>query len=156
MDVKWINPFIDAFKHVMPQLGFETIERKNLRLGEGKLKSSGVIMNLGIVGELQGNVVYHLEMETAKAIASKMMMGMPVETLDSMAESALSELSNMLTANASINFSQMDIETNISTPTLMYGDNFEVVMNMPQYICIEMLADGLALQINVAVDSKEK
>ena len=68
-----------------------------------------------------------------------------------MAESAISELSNMLTANASINFSKLDLETNISTPRVMFGEDFEVVVNMPQYICIEMLADGLIISINVAV-----
>ncbi|WP_333638045.1 hypothetical protein [Tissierella praeacuta] len=36
-----------------------------------------------------------------------------------MAQSALSKLSNMLTANASIEFSNM----NISALTLMYGEN---------------------------------
>ena len=75
MDVKWINPFIDAFMHVMPQLGFQQIEKSSVTLGQGKIKSAGVIMNLGIVGALTGNVVYNIEMETAKAIASKMMMG---------------------------------------------------------------------------------
>jgi len=151
MDVKWINPFIDAFMHVMPQLGFQQIEKSSVTLGQGKIKSAGVIMNLGIVGALTGNVVYNIEMETAKAIASKMMMGMPVAELDEMAQSAISELSNMLTANASINFSKIDISTNISTPTLMYGTDFEVMVNMPKYVCVEMKADGLALQINVAV-----
>ncbi|SMP60598.1 chemotaxis protein CheX [Anoxynatronum buryatiense] len=154
MDVKWINPFIEAFMHVMPQLGFQTIEKSAVTLGQGKIKSAGVIMNLGIVGELTGNVVYNIEMETAKGIASKMMMGMPVAELDEMAQSAISELSNMLTANASINFSKMDISTNISTPTLMYGTDFEVMVNMPKYVCVEMNADGLALQINVAVRSQ--
>ena len=108
-------------------------------------------MNLGIIGEIKGNVVYNLEMPSAKAIASKMMMGMPVEEFNEMAESAISELSNMLTANASIHYSNMDLNTNISTPTLMHGDSFEIVVNVPKYLSIEMFADGNKVTINVAV-----
>jgi chemotaxis protein CheX len=37
---------------------------------------------------------------TAKKIASIMMTGRPVETLDDMAQSAISELANMISANA--------------------------------------------------------
>lgn len=54
-----------------------------------------------------------------------MMMGLPVEELNEMAQSALSELSNMLTANASINFSNIGVNVNISTPTLMYGQDIK-------------------------------
>ena len=39
-------------------------------------------------------------MNTAKDIASRMMMGMPVVELDAMARSALSELGNMMMGNA--------------------------------------------------------
>lgn len=38
-----------------------------------------------------------------------MMMGMPVIEFDDMAQSALSELSNMLTANAATSFAEMGI-----------------------------------------------
>ena len=151
MDVKWINPFIQSFTEVMPQVGFQNVERGKLSLKKGPLKSSGIIMNLGIIGDLQGNVVYDLSLESGKKIASTMMMGAPVETLDEIAQSALTELSNMITANASIIFSNMDISTNISTPTLMHGDNFEVKLNTDQYICVQMIADGITVDVNVAI-----
>ena len=103
----------------MPQLGFQSIEKGEVSVKGRNLENDGVIIVVGIVGEIKGNVVYCLELECAKKIASTMMMGMPVIEFDDMAQSALSELSNMLTANAATSFAEMGISLDISTPTLL-------------------------------------
>ena len=150
MDVKYINPFIEAFLSVMPQLGFEKVEKSNLSLKESNLSYSGVIMAVGIVGEIKGNVVYYLDIENAKKVASIMMMGMPVEEFNDMAQSAISELANMLTANAATNFSNFGITVDISTPTLLYGNEVFVKMNTNQVLCIQLIADDIPFDINIA------
>lgn len=150
MDVKYINPFIEAFLTIMPQLGFEKVEKSNLSLKESNLSYSGVIMAVGIVGEIKGNVVYYLDIENAKKVASIMMMGMPVEEFNDMAQSAISELANMLTANAATNFSNIGITVDISTPTLLYGNEVFVKMNTNQVLCIQLIADDIPFDINIA------
>ena len=87
-----------------------------------------------------------------KKIASAMMMGMEVKEFDEIAQSAISELSNMLTANASTIFSQNKIMIDISTPTMIYG-NSTATTNTDKIICIEMLIDKLPFEINVAIDN---
>ena len=150
MDVKYINPFIEAFLSVMPQLRFEKVEKTNLSLKDCNLTYTGVIMTVGIVGEIKGNVVYYLDLESAKKVASTMMMGMPVDDFNEMAQSAISELANMLTANAATFFSNIGITVDISTPTLLYGDQVSVKMNSNQILCIQLLADGIPIDINIA------
>lgn len=152
MDVKYINPFLTAFKNVMPQIGFGQVEKGNLSIKEKELVASGVLIIVGIVGDLKGNIIYSIDTENAKQIASKMMMGMPVTEFDDMAQSALSELSNMLTANASIEFSTMDININISTPTLMYGENIKTKFNTPKALCIEVLIDSIPIEVNISIN----
>ncbi len=100
MDVKRVNPFIEAFSAVMPQLGFSEVKTGSLSVKSKEIGCSGIVIVLGLLGDFKGNVAYIMETEAAKKIASVMMMGMPVEEIDEMAGSALSELSNMLTANA--------------------------------------------------------
>ncbi|NNJ32370.1 chemotaxis protein CheX [Lacrimispora defluvii] len=151
MDVKYINPFIEAFLSVMPQLGFEKVEKTNLCLKDCNLTYTGVIMTVGIVGEIKGNVVYYLNLESAKKVASTMMMGMPVDEFNEMAQSAISELANMLTANAATFFSNIGITVDISTPTLLYGDQVSVKMNSNQILCIQLLADDIPIDINIAI-----
>ncbi len=152
MDVRLINPFIGAVTGIMPQIGFSNITRKGISLKEKKFMVSGVVLTLGIVGDKKGNVVYSIDMDGAKKIASTMMMGMPVDQLDDMSKSALSELSNMLTANASINFSNDGINVDISVPTMMYGEDIEINLQKDNVVCIDFDVDGIMLSVNVALD----
>ncbi len=147
-----IKPFTTAVTDVLPQLGFQCVTQKEITVKSKKIIASGVVVTLGIVGDKKGNVVYTINKEGAKNIASIMMMGMPVEELDDMAKSALSELSNMLTANAGINFSNDGITVDISVPTLMYGDDIELSMNKDEIICAEFDVDGIKLEISIALD----
>lgn len=153
MDIKYINPFVESFATVMPQLGFDNVQKGKLSVKNKELISSGVIIVVGIVGTIKGNVVYVMDMENAKKIASNMMMGMPVNELDEMSKSALSELTNMLTANAATFFSNSGIPIDISTPTLLHGENVSVEMSSNQVICIQLLANDIPVEINIAFES---
>ena len=153
MDVKYVNPFIESFGSVMPQLGFTDIKKGNLSVKGQELVNSGVIIVIGIVGAIKGNVVYCIDLENAKKIASTMMMGMPVNEFDEMAQSALSELSNMLTATAATCFANEGVEIDISTPALMFGSNITIKMSSNQVLCVQLLANGIPLEINLAFEN---
>lgn len=153
MDVKYVNPFVESFAAVMPQLGFSNVRKGKLSVKGRELTSSGVIIIVGIVGAIRGNVVYSVDIENTKKIASTMMMGMPVIEFDEMSKSALSELTNMLTANAATCFSNIGIAIDISTPTLLYGDNISLKMSSDQVLCIQLLADEIPIEINIAFEN---
>lgn len=152
MDANHVNPFIEAFFNIMPQIGFSDIKKQGIVISN-EIKSKGIIINLGIVGDAKGNIVYITDIESGKKIASKMMMGLPVNELDDMAQSALSELTNMLTANASINLSNMGLNVNISTPTLLYGEDIKIKMNVDKILCIQLTADDIPIDINIALQN---
>ncbi|MDU1321750.1 MAG: chemotaxis protein CheX [Clostridium botulinum] len=151
MDAKYINPFIDSFYNILPQIGFANVTREDVTV-KNSVESLGILINLGIVGDIKGNIVYNIEGENGKKIASKMMMGLPVEELNEMAQSALSELSNMLTANASINFSNIGVNVNISTPTLMYGQDIKIKLNTDKILNIKIVADDIPIDVSVAFE----
>lgn len=151
MDAKYINPFIDSFYNILPQIGFSNVTREDVTV-KNNVESLGILINLGIVGDIKGNIVYNIEGKMVKKIASKMMMGLPVEELNEMAQSALSELSNMLTANASINFSNIGVNVNISTPTLMYGQDIKIKLNTDKILNIKIVADDIPIDVNVAFE----
>jgi chemotaxis protein CheX len=153
MDAKLINPFIASIKNVMPQMGFANVEKGKLSVKKSEVVSPGVLIIVGIVGDVKGNAVYGMDVDSAKKIASTMMMGMQIDELDEMAQSALSELANMLTANAATEFANMGVAINISTPTVMYGNNFTAKMSSPAVLCIEILIDGIPLEINIAFEN---
>ena len=151
MDVKYINPFLDSFLSVMPQVGLTDVQKKGLKLRDKYITSPGVMIIVGIMGDIKGNVIYATSVESAKHIASAMMMGMPVNELDELAQSAISELTNMLTANAAINFSTENININISTPTLIYGE-FTANSSSEKVLCVEMDVNGDSFEVNIALE----
>lgn len=151
MDVNNINPFIKSFTSVMPQLGFTEIKKGKLSLKDKDLVCSGIVVVVGIVGDIKGNIVYSLDIESAKKIASTMMMGQPVEEFNEISKSALSELSNMLTANAITIFSEQGVDVDISTPTLFEGRDISIKMSSKKVICIELFADEIPIEINISI-----
>jgi len=151
MDAKLVNPFMDAFMNIMPQIGFQNLKRNKISVRDKATLSLGVTVLVGFTKEIRGSVAYNMTDDTAKFIASTMMMGMPVADFDEMAQSAISELSNMLTANAATNLTAMGLEVDISTPSLSIGDNFMVKISSEQYLSIEMEIDGHAFEIDIAV-----
>jgi chemotaxis protein CheX len=92
--------------------------------------------------------------DTAKFIASTMMMGMPVAEFDAMAQSAISEMSNMLTANAATNLTGMGLEVDISTPSLSIGENFQVKISDENYLTVEMDLAGHVVELDIAVEQQ--
>lgn len=153
MDVKYVNPFMESFKTIMPQLGFGTIQKGRLEAKGKELVASGIVIIVGIVGAIKGNVVYTMNMEDAKKVVSKMMMGMPVTEIDAMAKSALSELANMLSANAATCFSNIGILVDISTPTLLQGNAVSIGMSSSHVLCLQLLADDIPIDINIAFEN---
>lgn len=151
MDVNNINPVLEAFTTVLPQLGLANVDRKGVSIKGRYIESPGVMIIVGIVGDVKGNIIYGMHIDDAKIIASTMMMGMPVNEFDSLAQSAISELTNMLTANVATNFSKDNININISTPTLMHGE-FTANANADQVLCVEMGVNESIIEVYISLE----
>ncbi len=152
MDVRYVNPFIDAITHIMPQLGFQNVVRGGVKTGDQFVESKGVTILVGLTDDARGNVAYNMTEEAAMKIASIMMMGMPVTQMDEMAQSAISELTNMVTGNAATNFESLDMKVDISPPSLVVGQKFRAKLSNGKFLIIEMVVDGIVLELNVGID----
>ena len=152
MDAKLVNPIIDAFMDVMPQMGFPIPRRLRVYLQDRNVISNGVTVMVGFTKQMHGNVIYNMTEETAKFIASTMMMGMPVLEFDELAQSAICEMSNMLTAKSATNFTQLGLEVDISTPNLTIGEDLTIKISDSHYLNVEMELGGHRIDIALSVD----
>ena len=118
LDARLINPFLEACVGVVGMVAQTQLKVTGPKIASSMTKGH-LAIKVGVVGELNGEVSFEIAPDKAKDIASKMMCGMPVEALDEMACSALSELGNMVTGNAATIFSSMDILIDITTPRLV-------------------------------------
>ena len=153
MDARFINPVIDAFREILPQLGLTDIQKGKLSVGTNAVESLGVTVIIGLTKEIRGNVAYNMSEQTAIDIASTMMGGMPINQFDDLPQSAISELVNMVTANAAIRFEQMGIKVDISPPSLIVGTDFRTRLLHEKFLVIEMLADGHLIQLNLGMET---
>ena len=103
-----------------------------------------IAVELSLTGDIVGNVLIRFNEENAKKVASAMMMGMPIEELDDMALSALAELGNMIMGGASIELSNVGLNTDITTPTILKGD-----VDIYDTISIPISNDDIRIVIDV-------
>jgi chemotaxis protein CheX len=155
MSKDYRTAFSEAVSNILSQFGMAAISLKEV-IGCGKnIDASGVVCIVGVFGDLTGNVIFSMSEDGAKGIASCMMGGMEIEAFDEIAQSAISELGNMLAANACIGLSEMGLEADISTPTLMQGI-FTLSGNYEKANRISMDADGIDFDVIVSLEEREQ
>ena len=152
MDAKLVNPIIDAFMEVMPQMGFPMPKRQRIFLQDRNVISSGVTLTVGFTKQMHGKVVYNMTTDTAKYVASTMMMGVPVTKFGELVQSALREMSNMLTARAATNFTQLGIDVDITTPELVISEDNTIKISDSHFLTVEMEIGGHRIDIALSVE----
>lgn len=152
MDAKLVNPIIDAFMEVMPQMGFPMPRRLRVYLQDRNVISNGVTLTLGFTRQMHGKVIYNMTADTARYIASTMMLGVPVTKFGELAQSALREMSNMLTARAATHFAELGVEVDITTPELNISEDHMVKISDSHYLMVEMEIGVHRVDIALAVE----
>ena len=131
LDVKHINPFIQSSVSVIEMTTQTKLDVGKPGLSTMEFHDNIFILQVGVTGVLKGQVLLAMNEENAKIMASKMMMGMPVEKLDDMASSALGELSNMIMGNTATLFASLGIAMDITPPISLFGDNLRLQIDIP-------------------------
>lgn len=152
MKVEYLNPFLDAFHDVIFQVINVESKKGNIFIKEGSQQQAGeVAINIGVTGDLSGNVLMNMNEDTAKQIASKMMFGMEVNSFDDMAKSAISELGNMIAGNAAALFSNSGKIINITPPTLYTGKGLSTYNYKAKTLCVPMIVEDSTVEIDIAL-----
>jgi len=152
MNVEYINPFTQATFDVLTMLGSFDPKLGKPSVKSDALISNGVVIVVGIIGEVKGQVCYSFTEDTARAIASTMMMGMPVDFFDEMAKSAVSELTNMISGNASTGIAAKGFNIDISPPTLVTGENVKITSNVKMSLLIPVTTTAGIIEIVVSLE----
>ncbi len=153
MDARMFSPFIDTFFQVLPGLGIKQVERGKLSLKEKLSAARDVTALIGLSGGLRGNIAITMDEATAKKIASIMMMGRPVETLDDMAQSAIAEMANMISANAMTIVGQNGFAMQVTPPTLITGEKISCIVSQVKSLNVEIYTEAGMIEINIGLES---
>lgn len=156
MNVEYINPFIEASRTVI-----KTVANIDVSLGKVYLKASTytsetIVVIVGIMGGLRGQVMFSMDKSVSLKIASAMMMGMTITELDEMSKSAIAESANMILGNAATILYSKGIKIEITPPSLMMGDNIQISTPKMTTLCIPLnLSSGGTIELDIALMDKD-
>ena len=152
MDVKYINPFINVSINIIQQICNINAKKGKIYLKDSPFIADNVVIIIGIAGDFRGQVFFTMDEKTARSIASSMMFGMKVDSLDEMSKSAIAELGNMIMGNVSTEFYNDGIKIDITPPTVLVGSDMNISTRGVQTVCVPIeMENGNKIEIDVVV-----
>lgn len=150
MNIKFLNPFVEAALEVLQAEANLSADRGALSLQKSALSTSDITVLIGVVGQVQGVVLYELSTATALALVSRM-MGQSFAEFDSLAQSGIAELGNVITGRASIKLAEAGFVSNISPPTLVRGSGIRITtLDFPR-ILVPLISESGNIVVNLAL-----
>ncbi|MBI3762775.1 MAG: chemotaxis protein CheX [Chloroflexi bacterium] len=125
MNVRFLNPFVEAANDVLQAEANVSVTRGALSLHKSAMTTDDVTVLISLVGQVQGVVLYGLSIPTGLAFVSRM-MAQEFAEFDNLAQSGVAELGNVITGRASVKLSEAGYVSNISPPTLIQGRGVQV------------------------------
>lgn len=153
MKAEYINPFLAATQDVFKQMLGMDIEKKKIELREDFVDGQDANVLIGVIGALQGSVVYCFPKSTALAIV-KSMAGMEFAEIDTLVASALGEIGNIISGNALSRLAQTNYHCDIAPPQIILGGNKSISMASSKYLFIPMSSQAGDMAISVMLREK--
>ncbi len=151
MKVEFINPFVKAAYDVLQQEINAQIEKGALSIEDTSVTTQEeVTVLIGVTGQLQGVVIYSLSERTAKNIVSEMIKER-VPIFDSMAESAIAEMGNVISGLASAQLEANGYVCNIAPPTVIIGRGVIISTVNIKKLVIPLNTEHGSMRISVAL-----
>lgn len=149
MDVKYINAILETFKVTLEQFGVHNIKRCNIQKKNKMYLNFDLSTIVCFQGAVQGDIALSMPLDTAKRLASIMMMGMSITSIDDMAKSAVGELASMIAGSSAANFSTFGLSTRINPPSVIL-ENAEI--NSFETLAIDFETDLGKIELNIGLN----
>ncbi|PYE48246.1 chemotaxis protein CheX [Paenibacillus barcinonensis] len=142
MKAEVINPFLESARNVFEQLIQVSPSTGNLGVKNVEYIADHVWIVIGMTGQLSGNIVFGIQETVALKIVSAMMGGFVITEMDDMSKSAISELGNMISGNASTILSNQGVVVDITPPQVMQSEHL-TAFSATKALSIPLLMDGI-------------
>ncbi len=150
MRVEYINPFVEAAFNVLKEVLGQEIQRGELYLKSTSQPVLGVAAIVGLAGDVEGRVLFDMAEETGLEIASAM-NGEELKEMDELAKATITELANMITAQAVTKLQELGFKFDLTPPAIITGQNMEVSDSGVEALIVPVQLDQGKIEINVAV-----
>ena len=151
MDVKYLNPFLEAVPHILEQFGLKDVARVKLEKKETMHINMDITAVIGLTGKVRGNIAYSLSQKTATNIISTM-LGTPVMELDELGRSGIGELANMFTGRAATLLSQAGVACELTPPSIIVGQDLSFVISSARTITVHFDTPAGRVEVNMGLE----
>ena len=156
MRVEYINPFVETSYRVLKEvLGGAEVKRGELSLKSVAMPVMGVAALVGLAGDVEGRVLFDMTYETALKLASKM-NGETLTQFDDLVKATISELANLITAQAVTKLHELGFKFDLTPPTLFAGEKMEIAA-LPgsaqnvEALIVPLISECGEIELNVAI-----
>ncbi|MFP4383078.1 MAG: chemotaxis protein CheX [Spirochaetia bacterium] len=150
MRVEYINPFVESAYGVLKEVLNTEVNRGELYLKSTSMPVLGVAAIVGLAGDVEGRVLIDMTNQTAVKIASKM-NGEELSSLDDLAKATITELANMITAQAVTKLHDQGFKFDLTPPAIFTGENMEISNQGVEALIVPMELPQGKIEINVAI-----
>jgi len=150
MRVEYINPFVEAAYNILTEVLGGEVNRGELYLKSTSVTVMGVAALVGLAGDVEGRVIFNMNMATAMKIASKM-NNEELASFDDLAKATITELANLITAQAVTKLHDLGFRFDLTPPALFTGENMEISDHDVEALIVPMTTDQGKVEVNVAI-----
>ena len=150
MRVEYINPFVEAAYNILTEVLGGEIRRGELYLKSTSIPVMGVAALVGLAGDVEGRVIFDMNLSTAMKIASRMNQE-ELATFDELAKATITELANLITAQAVTKLHDLGFRSDLTPPALFTGDNMEISDHEVEALIVPMETSQGRVEVNVAI-----
>ncbi|MDR6881495.1 chemotaxis protein CheX [Bacillus sp. 3255] len=119
MKAEYINPFLESARIVIELVANIRPTTGQLGVKDVKFVEKYIWIQIGMTGQMEGDIVFGLAEDVALKMVSAMMGGFVITEMDEMGKSAISELGNMISGNASTMLFNQGVRVDITPPKLV-------------------------------------
>jgi chemotaxis protein CheX len=152
MNHEFVHPFLESACIVIEQVAGVKPSAGEFGIQEIIKHDAYLWIHIGLTGQVTGDIIYGLHEEVALKMVSAMMGGFVLEELGEMGHSAISELSNMISGNASTMLYNQGVRVDITPPKILSStDNGTIDAKRALSIPLSMEGIGnLDIQVLIA------
>jgi chemotaxis protein CheX len=149
MKAEYINPFLESARIVIEQVANIRPATGKLGIKELKFVENYIWIQIGMTGQMQGDIVFGLAEDVALRMVSAMMGGYVITEMDEMGKSAISELGNMISGNASTMLFNQGVRVDITPPKIVQSGNADGFV-AKRALTIPLIMEGIG-ELNIQV-----
>ena len=156
MRVEYINPFVETSYRILKEvLGGSDVKRGALYLKSTAMPVMGGAALVGLAGDVEGRVLFDMTLETALNVASKM-NGEDLPEFDDLAKATISELANLITAQAVTKLHELNFKFDLTPPALFVGQKMEIAAlggtsENVEALIVPLITECGKIEVNVAI-----